>query len=331
MKNILITGGTGFIGSHLIKELVRRKRYKIRAFVRSESNLSRINDIKGIEFFKGDFYNPYDIERSLDGIDTVFHLASILGRGNPGDYERFNIDVSKKLLNFSLKKKIKKFVYVSSLEVYGGSSKPHIYVESDRPNPLSLYGKSKYEVEQYIHYLIDTFGLPATIIRAPAVYGPEDNFDRGFIKVIDLMAKNKFIAIGKLENMMSLIYIDNLIDVLITVAETKKTDGRLYLAADKEIYKTGEIYDIICKFLNIKRTRVHFPVWLISLISHSIELAGKLFNFLPWFPENYVHNFTSHYSCSINKIEREIGWKPKISTYEGLRRTIEWYKKINKN
>ncbi len=326
MKNILITGGTGFVGSHLVKTLLKKKKYNIRLFIRAESNLKRIKNLKNISLFKGNFYDPSDIAKSLEGIDTFFHLAAILGRGRKEDYQRFNIEVSKRFFNFALKKKVKKVVYLSSLAVMGGTEKPHIYTEEDTPTPKTLYAKSKYEVERYALHLANTYGLNITIIRAPAVYGPEDNFDRGFIRIIDLIAKKKFVPIGTLNNLMSLVYIDNLIDALITVAKSKKSNGKIYFVSDKEILTTGESYDIICNLLGVEKSRFTLPVWFISKVEAVIEFFAKIFGFLPWYPENYVNDITSNYACSIKKIQQELNWRPRITTYEGLRRTIEWYK-----
>ncbi len=328
MKNILITGGTGFVGSHLVRALAKKKHYKIRLFIREQSNLERIKNLKfkNVSLFKGDFYNPSDLKKSLEGIDTLFHLASILGRGRKDDYQKFNIEVSKKIFNFALEKKIKKVVYLSSLAVMGGTEKPHIYTEEDLPNPQTFYAKSKYEVEKYAFSLIDKFGFNITIIRAPAVYGHNDNFDRGFIRIIDMIAKQKFMPIGKLKNLMSLIYIDNLIDALILVANTRKSNGKVYFVADKEILSTGEIYEIICNLLGVPKSKIFFPKWLISKVESLIEFFAKIFNFLPNYPENYVNDITANYACSIKKIQKELKWQPKISTYDGLRKTIKWYK-----
>lgn len=327
MKNILITGGSGFIGSRLIKSLLKKGKYNIRLFIRKESNTFRLKNLKNIEFFQGDFYNPLDLEKSLKGIDTFFHLAAILGRGRKEDYQKFNIGVSKNFLELAVKKRVRRIIYLSSLAVMGGTEKHHIYTEADNPAPVTLYGKSKYEVEKYAISLIKNHNANITILRAPAVYGPEDNFDRGFIRIIHLIATRKYIPVGNLKNLMSVIYVDNLIDALILVAKRKKLKSHLYFVADKEILTTGETYNIICKLLGVEKSKFTLPVWFISKVEALIEFFAKIFNFLPWYPENYVQDISSNYACSIKKIQQELKWTPPVSTYEGLKETIAWYKK----
>ncbi|MBN1899416.1 MAG: NAD-dependent epimerase/dehydratase family protein [Spirochaetes bacterium] len=330
MKKILITGGTGFIGSYLVRELTEKKSVHVRLFLRDTSNLKRLKDIKSknIEYFKGDFHNFDDINKSLKGIDTFIHLAAILGRGKKDDYQAFNVEVSKKFLNFAIKNKVKKIIYLSTIAVMGGTEQAYIYKEDDDPRPRTLYGKSKWEVEQYITHLVEAFGMNATIIRAPAVYGPEDNFDRGFIRIIDLVARNKYLPVGNLKNLMSLIYIDNLVDAILTVSENQRANGRIYFVADREILTTGETYKIICKNLGVPGSRFCMPKHLILPVERSIELAAKIFKFIPWYPENYISDITSNYACSIKKINAELKWSPKISTQDGLEKTIQWYKSL---
>ena len=329
MERILITGGTGFIGSHLLKRLLSEKKYKVRIFLRKESNLERIKGIEGVEVFRGDFYNDNDLKKIVEGVDILFHLAAILARGKEEEYKKFNVEVSKKLFNYALSSGVKKIIFLSSLSVMGGSKNPHIFTENDKPSPQNLYSKSKLEVEEYISNISKKYKNKSFIIvRASAVYGPFDNFDRGFIRIIDMIKKGKFPIIGDLKNFMSLLYIDNLIDALILLMKKKILGLRIYFIADNEILTTGEVYDFICSDLGVKKKKFRIPVWLAKFLESVIEFFAKIFKFIPSFPEKYVEDFTSNYVCSIKKIRSELGWKPRFSTYEGLKRTIEWYKSL---
>lgn len=328
-KRILVTGGTGFIGSHLIKELLKKENFIIRIFIREESNLTRLeNLIEKIEIFKGDFYNINDLKKSLENVDILIHLAAILGRGFDEEYKKFNVEVSKNLFNFALKQNVKKIIFLSSLSVMGGSKKPFIYTEEIKPNPISSYAKSKLEVENYLLKISKKFKNNSFIIlRAPAVYGPDDNFDRGFIRIIDMIAKKNFPVIGNLDNFMSLVYVYNLIDAIILLCKKNLKGLHTYFVADNEILTTGEIYKFICKELNISKSKIYLPYKLAKFIENFIEFIARVFHFLPSFPENWVYDITSNYACSIKRIKKELGWKPKFTIYEGLKETIEWYKR----
>ena len=331
MKILLITGATGFIGSHLVKNLLKSRQYKIRIFIRAQSNLSRLEKILNkIEVFKGDFNKDQDIENSLKNVNIFIHLASVLQRGRKEEYQKFNINVSERFFFYSSKFKIKKVIFLSSFEVMGGSKDPHYYSELDPPNPLSSYGKSKYEVEKIAQKYIQERGLNITIFRIPAVYGPEDNFDRGFIRIIDMIAGNKFICFGKQNNYMSLIYIDNLIDIILKCIKSKKSNKQLYFVADKEILTVKEICNLIVKLTNAKQNPIRIPVFLVKIFADVMEFSGKIFNFLPFFPENFVHNVTANYACSMLKVEKELKWAPSYSLYEGMKETVKWYKKTKR-
>ncbi len=330
MQKVLITGGTGFIGSNLISFLLKKRNYKIRLFLRKESNTFRIKDfLNKIEIKVGNFYNKKDLAEAIKGVDIVFHLASVLGMGKKEDYEKFNIGVSKNIFELSIKYKIKKVIYLSSLAVMGGSDKPHIYSEDDIPEPKTLYGWSKYEVEKIAMNLYKKKGFNITILRPPSVYGENDNFDRGFIRIIDLIARNKFIPIGKMNNLMSLIYIKNLVDAMfIVLKNSEKSRGKIYFVSDKEILTAYESYKLILKYTAGKEPFFHLPQNLMLFIDNLIEKSFRFLHIPPFYPQNFVHDLTTNYACSIKKIRSELNWTPPYSLEEGLKNTIVWYKSV---
>ncbi len=329
MKTVLITGSTGFIGSHLVKTLINFKKYRIKIFIRKQSNLSRLGKLlHKVEIFRGDFASEEDIKKSLKGVDIFIHLASVLGRGRKEDYLNFNIKTSERFFYYAVKNKVKKIIFLSSFEVMGGSKDICFYSEKDKPNPLTSYGKSKYEVEKIAQKYIKRHNLNITILRVPAVYGPNDNFDRGFIRLIDLVASNKFIPFGKMNNYMALIYIENLIDVILNCLENKKSNKQVYFVADKEILKALDIYYLIIKLCKVKESLITLPKFVVKGLELLFETSAKIFNFLPFYPENIVHNFTVNYACSTAKIEKELNWTPSYTIYKGMKKTIQWYRKV---
>ncbi len=330
MKTLLITGATGFIGSHLVKALIKLKKYKIKIFIRPESDLSRLEQILNkIEVFKGDFSKDEDIKKSLNNVSILIHLASVLQRGRKEDYRNFNINASERFFFYSLRQKIDKIIFLSSFEVMGGSKAPSLFRETDEPNPLSFYARSKYKVEKIAKEYIKK-GLNITILRVPSVYGPEDNFDRGFIRIIDMIYRHKFIPFWDMENYIALIYINNLIDIIITCIKNKRSNKELYFVADKEILKAKDIYNLIIELCNTGKSFIRIPKVFVIILVGIIELFAKIFNFLPFFPENFVHNICSNYTCSMAKVEKELKWAPPFSLHKGMKETIEWYKKNKK-
>ena len=123
MKTVLLTGATGFIGSHLLKDLLKIPKYRIRIFIREQSDLSRIEkSLSRVDVFKGDFSKDEDIEASLKDVDILIHLASILQRARKKDYQEFNVKASERFFYFANSLKVKKIIFLSSIEVMGGRS-----------------------------------------------------------------------------------------------------------------------------------------------------------------------------------------------------------------
>lgn len=321
MKKILITGATGFIGSQLIYALLKNKSNKIRIFIREQSNLVRLKPVLSkLEVYKGDYYNDADVDKSLKGIDTLIHLAAILSIGKKQDYKNFNINISKLFFQNALKNKVKKIIYISSMAVMGGSPYARIYNEKDTPAPKTFYSKSKLQVEQIAKEYMEKHNMNITILRAPAVYGENDNLDRGFISIIDLIAHNKFILFGSLKNKMSLIYIGNLIKAIQICMDNVKAGNKTYFVADKETLTTGEIIKLIYKLTNAKIPKFVIPKLIMKIAEFFV------LNFIPSYPKNFINDMTNHYVCSTKKIQSELNWHPSFSFYQGLERTIKWYK-----
>ncbi|MDD5065615.1 MAG: NAD-dependent epimerase/dehydratase family protein [bacterium] len=331
MKKVLITGATGFIGSNLAKKLLSLHSYSVRIFVRPDSNLTRIQGIKQkLDIFTGDLCKKEDILKSLKGVDMLIHLASILKRGWHQDYEKYNIQVSRDLFQQAAKQKLQKIIYLSSLAVMKGTRSPYIYTESDPVSPKTLYGRSKIEVEKIAQDLVRRQKANIIILRPPAVYGEEDNFDRGFIRLIDMIARNSFIPFHDMKNFMSLIYIGNLMDAILTCMKNRKADQKTYFVADREIFTTRELYRLVIRLTAGREKKWRAPTFSVKILEALLENTARVFGYLPNFPEDFVDDMICNYMCSSNKIQSELGWKPPFTLQEGFTRTVYWYQQTRK-
>lgn len=328
MTKVLITGAAGFIGSHLTKKLLSLGGYKIRAFLRPQSDLCRIRSVLNrIEVFHGNLDRLSDIEKGMKGADILIHLASILKRGRPEDYQRINIDASKNFFRLAVKNRVKKVIYLSSLGVMRSTDEPHIYTEEEPTDPATWYGKSKVMIEQFALGLMKQKRTRFTILRPPAVYGEEDNFDRGVIMLVDLVARGLFVPFHDMKNFMSIIYIGNLIDAVVTSMKNRKSDNKIYFIADREILTMGELISAVRRLAGAPKIPVRFPTFLARGAEKIIETCGRIFNFLPAFPENSVDDMVRHYMCSSRLFQTETKWNPPFTLQEGLKRTVGWYLK----
>ena len=148
--------------------------------------------------------------------------------------------------------------------------------------------------------------------------------------MIDMIATGKYIPFGNMKNYMSLLYIDNLIDIIIKCIKNNKSNKKLYFIADDELLRADESYNIIAGLLGVKPHTIYLPKVLVWFFAGIIEIFYLLINKLPKFPERFVNNAASNYACSLNKIKKELKWKQPFSFYEGMKITVRWYKN-NKN
>lgn len=175
-----ITGGTGFIGSHLVDSLIEHEDYsEIRCLVRSSDKWLKSKDFLRIE---GDLHNLSALTKAVRNVDVVFHLAGVVKAQTYQEFERANVEATENLVRIAQKEGVKKIVILSSLAAAGPSQNGPV-TESDRMLPVSMYGRSKKRMEETIHAIADK-DTSVTILRPPAVYGPREDQIFTFFKMV---------------------------------------------------------------------------------------------------------------------------------------------------
>jgi nucleoside-diphosphate-sugar epimerase len=313
----LVTGATGFIGSHLAEALLSRG-YEVRCLVRSGSNRRWLETLC-VEFVEGDCLDEKSLEEAVKGCNYVFHVAGITKACRENDFFCVNVDGTRNLINTVIKynNKIERFVFISSLAAVGPSLDGRPVNEETEPHPVSVYGKSKLEAERVVLGVTDQ--IPITIIRPPAVYGPRD---RDFYFFFKLIKRGIFPYWGKAR--YSLVYVDDLINGIIMSAESSEAVGQTYFIADGEVYSNEEIAYEISRILNKNITKVHLPKSIMPFLAS----IGERFSRGPSiFNKDKVRELKyQHWICDSSKAERELGYKPKVKLSEGLKWTANWYK-----
>ncbi len=208
---ILVTGGTGFIGSHLVERLAAQRR-AVRCLVRPSSNLRDFP--AGIELAQGDLESGAGLADALHAVDTVIHLAGVTKARSPADYDRGNAAATAQLVGAAASSGIHRFVHVSSLAAAGPSSSNGPLSEEDAPRPVSHYGRSKLAGEQFVRQ--SPLADRAVIVRPPVVYGPRD---RDVYQMIRTVAGGWMLQIGSVRRYFSLVYVGDLVDGLIAAAD----------------------------------------------------------------------------------------------------------------
>lgn len=321
---ILVTGGTGFIGSHLTDKLLDAN-YKVTVPVRNESDLkflrSQEADIK-----LSNMLERSDVNDIVKGVDVIFHLAGIRGSGwsfTDDQIHKINIGITENLLKASLGR-VSHFIYVSSVSVYGHFKGGP--VDEDSPClPETRYGRSKCEGEGFISAFFREKGLPTTIVRPVITYGPRDAY--GMVaKLIRLINSGEYLTVGSGKNRVHLVYIDDLVDGLLNVMMNPKAIGKIYILAGEEPITINRLVGLISLLLNKGVLPVHVPIWLARLIGLFME---KLYSAIakeeePFITRDKVDIMTRDRFFSIHRATTELGYIPKVNYEEGLKKTVHW-------
>jgi len=311
-KKTLVTGAGGFIGSHLVETLVRMGA-KVRVFVRYNSRgdlglLERLpGDIKQeIEVFAGDLKDPEALRQPAKGCELVFHLGSLIAIPysyiNPMDFVQTNVVGTANLLNTCLRNNMEKIVHTSTSEVYGTA----VYCPMDEKHPLqaqSPYSATKIAADKLTESYYRTFGLPAAIARPFNTYGPGQSA-RAIIPTIILQALDgDKVMLGSVHPTRDFTYVEDTVSGLIEVAKSPDSIGEVInIGCGREI-SIGELAQVI-----------------LSIIGKKTEILKEDRRVRPEKSE------VERLMCDNSKARKFLGWEPRISLKEGLRRTIDWFK-----
>jgi len=313
----LVTGASGFIGSHLAEALLKRG-YEVRCLVR---NTSALKWLDGLEFIlcRGDCTDPGSLREAAKGVDYVFHLAGLTKARREEDFYHVNAKGTQHMAEAVLRENpsLKKFVFLSSQAAAGPSIKGKPVKETDAPNPVSHYGKSKREGEEAVFRYADKF--PVVIIRPSAVYGPRD---RDLFLLFKLLRSGFYPYWG--ESRYSLIYVDDLISGIIKAAESDCSGGKIYFLSDERPYTNNELISLISSIYGKKPLKLPVPRPLMS----AVAVAGSLFKGFPSIINRDKMRELSYrdWICDSSKAREELGFISKITLKEGIKWTADWYR-----
>jgi nucleoside-diphosphate-sugar epimerase len=318
----LVTGASGFIGTHLTEALVRRG-YEVTCLVRRTSQLGELERL-GVHLVAGDCRDKPSLEKAIDRMDFVFHLATVIHAQNWAAYYQTNFLGTRNLLAACAERNpgLKKFVFVSSISAAGPSKEGRPSKESDSPSPISGYGRSKLLAEEAVSEYKDRF--PMVILRPPNVLGPRQ---KELFESIKLIKRRILPLLGTGEPQTSLCYVGDVVDALILAAENKEATGKVYFLADPKPYAWTEITGAIAETLGVRFFILKVPFSLQMLAAWVSEIAARLRGTSPLLVrESVIASRKYFWVYDSSKIERELGFRPKVGLKEELYKTIDWYK-----
>ena len=313
----LVTGATGFIGSHLVEELLKRG-YSVTCLVRRTSNLQWIDGLN-VRLIYGDCAIKESLLNAAADFDYIFHLAGLTKAANEKDFFSANALGTENLINAVIEKNpaVKRFVYLSSLAAAGPSCDGAPSKETGEPKPVSAYGRSRLEGERIV--MRHKSAIPVTVIRPPAVYGPRDKDFYIFFKLL-----KKGISLSWGECYYSLLYVDDLVRGAILSAESKTAEGEIFYLSDGRIYSNEEITEAIALTLESKPVRLKIPKSLMPVIAGIGQKLGNQGNIINKDKIRELQH--SYWTCDSTKSRNELGFIPNVGIKEGIKWTADWYR-----
>ena len=310
---LLITGGTGFVGQHLVSALIQRNLpYQIA--VRTQAGNSAHPECISV----GNINALTAWLQALEGVTDVVHLAArvhITQETSSDAYAAFRAVNTAGTLNLARQAAaagVRRFVFLSSVKVNGEGS-PHAYLETDTPAPEDAYAVSKWEAEQGLWEISAETGMQIVILRIPLVYGP--GVGANFLQLLQTVNKGWPLPLGGIENRRSLLYIGNLVDAILAVLKHPDAANKLYLLSDGQDVSTSQLVERIAQALN-KTPR------LFSLPQGMLRLAASVLG-----KSSAVDRLYGSLYLDSAKIRQELSWTPPFSMQQGLAETAQWFLK----
>ena len=322
---ILITGSSGFIGSFIVEEALNRG-FETWAAVRKSSSREWLQDER-IHFIELNLSSKAQLIEQLRGhdFDYVVHAAGVTKCLNKQDFHRINTEGTKNLVEalMELQMPLKRFVFVSSLSIFGAIREQQPYEEireSDTPQPNTEYGRSKLAAE---HYLATTT-LPYIILRPTGVYGPREK--DYFIMAKSIKGHSDF-AVGFKRQDITFVYVEDVVQAVFLALDHGE-NGRKYFLSDGEVYQSATFSNLIHEQLGRPWwIRITAPVWVLRVVTFVGEYVGRMTGKVTAL-NNDKYNILKqrNWRCDIQPAIDELGYQPKVQLEEGVKRTIKWYK-----
>ncbi len=321
-STILVTGSTGFIGSHLVDRLLAEGA-NVRCLLRPNSPRGggfRYLPGQGAKPVLGNLVTGDGLEAALEGVDFVFHLAGVTKALRSSEYYTGNVTTTENLLK-KMEGAPARLVHVSSLAAMGPSPDGVPLREDAKPHPLTHYGKSKLEGEQALRS--SAVWPRATVVRPPVVYGPRDV---DVYQVFKAAANGAQVRIGKPESYFSFIYVTDLVDGLI-LATRKEAAGKAYFLANPDPISWSE-FGATAAVTMVKKIRtLTLPVWAAYLAGCLADLLSRLSG-KPWIlsRDKILDARQRYWTCNPARAAADLGFHTQTSLREGVAATLEWYR-----
>jgi dihydroflavonol-4-reductase len=320
---VLVTGANGFIGSHLVDQLLASG-CTVHGLVRESSNLkwldpSRVH-LHKVDLARSDFKIP-----ALEDMNYIFHCAGLTKAKSRSDYFEVNAIASSNLYE-QIKKlggQVKSVIHLSSLAATGPSLKGGLVDETTPCEPVTFYGQSKLAGEEIAMQFSES--LPINVIRPPLVYGPREE---NFFTFIKLVQKGWGLQIGKVDKELSLIYVADLVQAMLIASDPAKQQGCRYFVTDGQIHSWKKVAKECAHIMRVRLKTLKIPEEVLYPLALLFEVYAIFSSKVALFDRQRMIDIRqSSWSASAKKFFEELEFEPQYKLDKGLAETILWYKK----
>jgi dihydroflavonol-4-reductase len=324
---VLVTGATGFTGGHLARSLAARgDRVRVLVRPRPGGSVTHLGiDARQIEVVPGDLTDTAAVGRAADGVDVVYHIAAIYRQAGLRDeqYRAVNATAVRTIIEAAKAGGATRVVHCSTVGVHGDIEHPP--ANEDAPfRPGDIYQETKLEGERIAQAAARDTGIEVVIARPTGIYGPGD---RRLLKLFRGVARRRFVVLGRGEIFYHLTYIDDLVEGLRLCAIVPAAAGRTYILAGGEVTTLNRLTEIIAEEAHVPSPRWHVPVWPFWMAGAVCEALCRPLGIEPPIYRRRVDFFTKSRAFDISRARAELGYAPAIGLHEGIRRTLEWYRR----
>ncbi|MEO2047690.1 MAG: NAD(P)-dependent oxidoreductase [Pirellulales bacterium] len=323
--HVLITGGTGFIGSRLAlhcRELGQTVRVMAQRNTPAECQNCQELENSNIQIIDGSVMDIESLRSAAENVEVVYHLAAAQHEANVPDQHFYNVNVegTRNVLQAAVDTNVKRFVHGSTIGVYGSSHNDPVS-ENSSLEPDNIYGVTKLAGEKVVQHFFEK--LPISIIRIAEVYGPGD---RRLLKLFRGIQKGTFFMIGKGTNLHHPIYVDDLIDGMKLAATINEAVGKTFVLAGPKAITTNEMVLGIAKALDTKGPTIRVPLWPLLATAIGMETLLQPLGIQPPLHRRRMNFFIKSFKFNCSEAQSIMDFQPKISFEQGAKFTAQWYR-----